>query len=72
MLLMSRIKILKTEYSKLRKEAKAYRAVAACLFELLIKDRVKNVVEDFRASRLYSKEFITDLEDGLHKSSYTR
>ena len=69
---MSRITISKTEYSKLRKEAKAYRTVAARLFELLIKDPVKNVVEDFRASKLYSREFIADLEDGLRKSSYTR
>lgn len=69
---MSRITISKTEYSKLKKESKAYRAVAARLFELLIKDPVKNIVEDFRKSGLYSKEFITDLEHGLRKSSYTR
>lgn len=68
---MSRITISKTEYSKPKKESKAYRVVAARLFELLIKDSVKNVVEDFRKSGPYSKEFITDLERGLRKSSYS-
>ncbi len=68
---MSRITISKTEYKKLKKESKAYRAVASRLFEILIKDPVKAVVDDFRASGLYSKEFIDDLEDGLKKSSYT-
>ena len=69
---MSRITISKTEYTKLKKESKAYRAVASRLFEMLIKDPVKNVVEDFRKSGLYSKEFIADLEQGLRKSSYSR
>lgn len=69
---MSQISISKTEYTKLKKESKVYRAVAARLFELLIKDPVKSVVEDFRKSGLYSKEFISDLEDGLRKSSYMR
>ena len=69
---MSRVTISKTEYQKLRKESKAYRAVASRLFEMLIKDPVKAVVDDFRASGLYSKEFISDLEDGLRKSSYSR
>ncbi len=69
---MSRITIQKTEYTKLKKEAKAYHAVAARLFELLIKDPIKTVVEDFRASGLYSREFISDLESGLRKSSYAK
>jgi len=69
---MSRITIPKTEYAKLKKEANAYRAVAARLFELLIKDPVKTVVEDFRASGLYSEGFVSDLEDGLRKSSYAK
>lgn len=69
---MNRITISKTEYSKLKKESKAYRNVATRLLELLIKDPIKNIVEDFRASKLYSKEFISDLESGLRKSSYSK
>lgn len=68
---MNRITISKTEYSKLKKESKAYRNVAARLFELIIKDPIKNIIEDFRASNLYSREFIADLESGLRKSSYS-
>lgn len=34
--------------------------------------KIKKVVADFKATNLYTKEFLTDLEDGLHKSSYVK
>ncbi|MBU6426737.1 hypothetical protein KGQ27_00640 [Patescibacteria group bacterium] len=67
---MSKITISKTEYSNLKKQSKAYRVVMARLFELLIKDPVKSVVDDFRKIGLYSDGFLSDLEAGLRKSSY--
>ncbi len=67
---MSRITISKTEYSKLKKQSNAYRAVAAKLLELLVKDPVKSVMDDFRNVGLYSKEFLAEMESGLMKSSY--
>jgi predicted transcriptional regulator len=67
MRLMSRITISKTEYSKLRKESKAYQDLMVGLFEQIIKNPIENIVDDFRASNIYSKKFITDLESGLRK-----
>ncbi|MFH1225951.1 MAG: hypothetical protein V1684_01525 [bacterium] len=34
--------------------------------------KINKVVADFKATNLYTKEFLTDLEDGLHKSSYAK
>ncbi|MFA4831024.1 MAG: hypothetical protein WC862_01845 [Patescibacteria group bacterium] len=62
----------KQEYLRLKQEAGAYRSMAAKVFALPFRDPVGDVVADFRAADLYTDEFLTDLEDGLHKSSYTK
>jgi hypothetical protein len=69
---MAKVTIPKEEYKKLQKQSRAYRKLAARLFELLIKDPVREVVKDFRDTGLYSKEFLVDLESGLRKSSYAK
>lgn len=33
-------------------------------------DKIKIVVNDFRKTKIYSEEFLKDLEQGLRKSSY--
>lgn len=60
----------KQEYLRLKQQAEAFRTLAAKMFELPLKDSINGVVADFRAIDLYSEEFLTDLEDGLRKSSY--
>ena len=50
----------------------AYRDLAARVFALPLKDPVAEVVVDFKAVGLYSDDFITDLEDGLRQSSYSK
>jgi hypothetical protein len=44
----------------------------AKFFELVVKDPVEEVVEDFRKTNLYSEKFLKDLEAGLKKSSYAK
>ena len=65
------ISIPKIEYLKLNQQAKAYRELAGRLFEFLIKDPVQDVVSDFKNSDIYTDDFLTDLESGLRKSSYS-
>lgn len=65
---MQTITLPKNEYLKLQREATAYRRLSARVFETIVDD-VKNVVEDFRKTNLYTDEFLIDLEDGLRKSS---
>lgn len=60
----------KQEYLRLKQQAEAFRTLAAKMFELPLKDSINEVVADFRVIDLYSEEFLTDLEDGLRKSSY--
>lgn len=60
------------DYLRLKQEAAAYRTMAARVFELPLRDPVGEVVADFRVADLYTDEFITDLEDGLRKSSYAK
>lgn len=62
----------KQEYLRLKKQAQAYRFLAAKVFELPLRDAVSEVVSDFRAANLYSEEFLSDLEDGLRLSSYAK
>lgn len=62
----------KEEYLRLKQQAQAYRSLAAKVFELPLKDPVSEIVRDFKAANIYTKEFLTDLEDGLRKSSYTK
>jgi hypothetical protein len=69
---MAKVTITKEEYKKLQQQSKAYQKLATRLFESIIKDPIREVVQDFRDTGLYSKEFLADLEVGLRKSSYAK
>ena len=66
---MDKIVIAKTEYRQLRKEATAYRKLAQNIHGLLLRDSVGEVVSDFRKTEMYSEDFLSDVEQGLRKSS---
>lgn len=66
------ITLSKTEYQRLKLQAKAYQKIMAKFFELAVKDPLWQVVEDFRKTNLYTEEFLKDLESGLKKSSYLK
>ena len=68
---MKKITISKEEYQKLKKQSEAYKKLTSRLFEAVVKDPIKDVVSDFRQTSLYTSEFLSDLEDGLRKSSYS-
>lgn len=63
--------IPKEEYTRLKKQSEAYKKLASRFFETAIKDAVKETAEDFRRTGFYTKEFISDLEKGLRRSSYS-
>jgi len=69
---MSTITISKKEYQKLKGQALAYRKMAKSLFLAVVKDPISEVVQDFKATGLYNKNFLKDLESGLKKSSYLK
>ncbi|OGD65385.1 hypothetical protein A3F08_01770 [Candidatus Berkelbacteria bacterium RIFCSPHIGHO2_12_FULL_36_9] len=69
---MRNITLSKTEYEQLKKQAEAYQKFAARCFELIIQDPVEETVADFRKTKLYSENFLDDLESGLRKSSYAK
>ncbi|MEK7102659.1 MAG: hypothetical protein AAB912_03460 [Patescibacteria group bacterium] len=69
---MSTVTLPKTEYVRLQRQAQAYRKTAARFFELFLRDPIKEVVEDFQKTNLYTSAFLKDLESGLRKSSYTK
>lgn len=66
------VTVPKEEYLNLKQQARAYQAFAAKVFEISMDDPVSEVVDDFRATGLYSEAFLDDLGDGLKKSSYTK
>ncbi|MFZ1320648.1 MAG: hypothetical protein WAT71_03750 [Ignavibacteria bacterium] len=66
---METITISKSEYKKLVAKSKAYEKLAKSVFEDAIKDPVNEIVSDFKQTNLYTDEFLSDLEDGLNKSS---
>lgn len=66
---MASITIPKTEYERLEREAKAYRKFAERFFESVLEDSVSNIMKDFQETGLYSDGFLSDLENGLKKSS---
>lgn len=66
------ISLPKEEYLHLKQQAQFYRIMAARVFELPLKDPVSDVMADFRATGLYKKEFLADMEDGLRRSSYAK
>jgi len=67
---MTTVTISKKEYIKLKNQALAYRKIAKSLFTSVIRDPVSEVVDDFKATGLYNRNFLKDLESGLRKSSY--
>jgi len=69
---MDTITISKNKYSELKRQADAYKKISSRFFESIVKDSIEEVVNDFRKTNLYTKEFLTDLEDGLTKSSYAK
>lgn len=62
----------KQEYLRLKQQAQAYRAMVTKLFELPLRDPIDEVIADFCDTDLYSDDFLTDLEEGLRKSSYSK
>ena len=68
---MSRVTISKEEYRELKRRSEAYKKLTGRLFETIIKDSVAEVIHDFKKTGLYTPEFLTDLEGGLRKSSYS-
>jgi|GEM_PF-1064889 len=60
------------DYLRLKQEANAYRFIATKMFELPLKDPVKDVMADFKATALYTDDFLTDMEEGLRKSSFSK
>lgn len=69
---METITIPKAEYKKLVRKAKAYEKLAESFYENSIKEPIDSIVSDFRKTNLYTNEFLTDLEDGLKKSSLSK
>jgi hypothetical protein len=67
---METITIPKSEYKRLLSTEKAYKKIAGQIYKTVIESDVKDVVSDFRKTKLYSEDFLTDLEDGLKKSTY--
>jgi len=66
------VTVSKREYLRLKKQSQAYLVMAARMFELPLRDPVDEVVADFRATDLYTDEFLSDLESGLSNSSYPK
>ena len=66
------ITLSKTEYSRLRDQARAYRSLVSRVFELQLRDPIGEVAADFRTTGLYSEDFLLDLENGLRKSTYAK
>ncbi len=64
------ITLPKNEFNQLKQQALAYRKFATKFFDLIIRDSVKDVVNDFRTTNLYTEGFLQDLETGLSDSSY--
>lgn len=67
---MAQITISRSEYAKLRRKADAYERLASRIFDVVVKDPIQEVIEDFHITGLYTQAFLEDLESGLRKSSY--
>lgn len=64
------VTISKREYGQLKGQSQAYKKLTSQIFSAVVKGSIDDVVDDFRKTSLYSKEFLTDFEKGLRKSSY--
>lgn len=69
---MDKIVISKIEYLRLKQQSAAYKKLASSFYESIPKDSIETVVNDFRKTDLYSKEFLEDLKSGLKRSSYAK
>jgi hypothetical protein len=69
---MKKVHIKEKELKILKRQANAYKKLATHIFESVIKDPVQIVVEDFKKTGLYSAKFLSDMEDGLKRSSYSK
>lgn len=69
---MSQVTIAKKEYDQLKRHSRAYKKIATKLFSAVTKDSISEVIADFKRTGLYTQKFISDLESGLRKSSYTQ
>ncbi len=67
---MGTVTLSRNEYLKLKRQAQAYRKLAGRFFETALKDPFEDVVADFRKTGLYEARFLTDLGEGLRRSSY--
>jgi len=63
----STVVLSKIEYKNLKLQSRAYQKIMSIFFELTAKNQLSQVVKDFQDTKLYSGEFIRDLEDGLKK-----
>lgn len=66
------VTIQKAKLDRLKKQAQAYRDLAAFVFRFVQRDPLNDVVEDFRDTGLYSDDFLKDLRSGLERSSFTK
>ena len=71
---MVTITLPKIEYLNLKKRAEAFdRMVAGVnpdLFYVPVEKSRKKIISDFSKTKLYSKEFLKSLEEGLKRSSF--
>ena len=66
------VNIPRKEYQKLKQQARAYQQLAGVMFSSAVKNSIEDVVDDFRNTKLYSEEFLTDLKSGLKRSNYQK
>ncbi len=66
------VSLSKHEYIRLKQQARAYRILVTKITELQMKDPLDEVVEDFKNTNLYTKNFLDDFESGLRRSSYSK
>lgn len=67
---METVKIPKKEYKRLLQVDSAYKKILSEVYKSKLDGDLNDVVRDFRDTNLYTDEFLTDLADGLKKSSY--
>lgn len=71
---MATVTLPKIEYLKLKKRAEAFDKMIAevnpSLFFTPMEKSRKKIISEFSKTKLYSKEFLKDLEKGLKRSSY--
>jgi len=73
---MATISISKKEYHQLVEKALRYEYISQLLKEDIFASpptrSVKKIIESFKATRLYNKEFLRSLKEGLKRSLYFR